>query len=313
MKNSIIIPVYNEASVIVNCLKSLANQLNAKDNEIILVDDGSTDNTIKMAADSGVDHKLLNQNHQGPGAARNLAAKEAIGEILIFVDADMEFEPDFVPTLIAPIQAGKTVGTYSTEEYLLNKDDPWAVCWNLNFTGRPDKVSNESQTAGTLNLYGKFKSFLEELEEKIAPISHKNITVIGGGQNNLPFRAIIKSAFLSVGGFSIGVGYTDDWTLAQKLNQLPAPVSAKYYHKSPSSLAEIYHQARWIGRGELNTGNIVRKIHALLVHNPVSSVIAGIVKALRFTNARLLIFRLVYGLGITLSVLESFLTKNTAR
>lgn len=313
MKNSIIIPVYNEADVIGNCLKSLSRQTNFKDGEIILVDDGSTDATLKVAAISGVGHKTLSQNHQGPGAARNLAAKVAKGNVLVFVDADMEFDPDFIEKLTAPILNNETIGTYSTEELLLNKDNPWAVCWNLNFTGSFTSVTKQSDSSVFSSSYRLLKQLLEFIESKISPIAHKNVTALGKGQSSLPYRAILKEKFLSVGGFSTNVGYTDDWTLAEKLNQLPTPVSARYYHKAPASLPEIFRQARWVGRGQLNTGNLVRQIHALIVHNPIISTATGLLKALEFKNLHFFFFRLVYDFGITTSVLESFFNKTYAR
>ena len=90
MKISVIIPTYNEESVILDCLRSLASQ-SLKDFEIIVVDDGSTDTTVEKLEDVMV----LHQNHLGAGAARNLGAKQAKGDILVFVDADMTFDRNF--------------------------------------------------------------------------------------------------------------------------------------------------------------------------------------------------------------------------
>ena len=80
---TVIIPVYNEERSIENCIRSLRNQ--SVPLEIIVVDDGSKDNSVKICEGLGI--KVLKQNHQGPGAARNLGARNAKGEILILVDA----------------------------------------------------------------------------------------------------------------------------------------------------------------------------------------------------------------------------------
>ena len=140
MKISVIIPVYNEEKVIGSCLESLAKQT-YKDLEIIVIDDGSTDKSVAIIENSKLkiaNLLLLKQKHVGPGAARNLGASKAKGDILVFVDADMEFEPDFVGKLIAPIVAGKSIGTFSKDEYLLNKNNVWARCWNLERFGQVD-------------------------------------------------------------------------------------------------------------------------------------------------------------------------------
>jgi len=125
VKISVIIPIYNEASVIDACLQSLSKQT-YRDLEIIVVDDGSTDGTLSNIR--GV--KLLKQEHEGPGAARNLGVKESLGEIIVFVDADMVFKEDFIEKLIKPITGGVTKGTFSKDEYVSNWNSVWARCWS---------------------------------------------------------------------------------------------------------------------------------------------------------------------------------------
>ncbi|WP_407855918.1 glycosyltransferase family 2 protein [Enterococcus hailinensis] len=89
-KFSIIIPVYNAASTItrtVNVLKELDNN----NFEVILVNDGSTDDTknvLNQAISSDSRFKVLDKNNQGPGIARNYGIEHAQGEYLLFFDAD---------------------------------------------------------------------------------------------------------------------------------------------------------------------------------------------------------------------------------
>src|SRR3989344_5320813 len=105
MKISIVISVFNEAGSIKNCLDSLLKQ-ELKDYEIIVINDGSTDRTTEILQEFRNEKKilLLEQKHLGPGAARNLGAKEATGEILVFVDADMEYDGNFIEKLVSPIR-----------------------------------------------------------------------------------------------------------------------------------------------------------------------------------------------------------------
>lgn len=92
MQLSIIIPAYNAQSHIEKCVISLLNQdLNNSDYEIIVVDDGSTDQTASIV--SGLATRfpnivLLSIFNSGPGAARNSGLKIAQGEYILFVDAD---------------------------------------------------------------------------------------------------------------------------------------------------------------------------------------------------------------------------------
>src|SRR3989344_1647210 len=133
---SIIIPTFNEEKTIANCLKYIKNQT-YKPVEVIVVDDGSTDNTEKiikdlLGQDGAKNLKLIHQNHKGPGPARNLGAKQAEGGILIFADADMTFDKKFVKDLIQPIISGRAIGTFSKNEMNANLQNIWSACWNIN-------------------------------------------------------------------------------------------------------------------------------------------------------------------------------------
>src|SRR3990167_8391560 len=123
---STIIPAYNEENDIGNCLKSLQAQ-SYKNNEIIVVDDGSSDDTVNIARKFKT--KVLTQSHKGPGSARNLGASVAKGRLLVFVDADMTFNKDFIRDLTKPIREGKTIGTFSKNEMNANKGNIWSRCW----------------------------------------------------------------------------------------------------------------------------------------------------------------------------------------
>ncbi len=126
-KVSVIIPAYNEEKQIGKCLQSLSKQ-DYKDYEIIVVDDGSTDAT-KSIVQRFKNVRLKTQEHNGPGTARNLGAKVAKGEILVFVDSDMIFPKNYLTTLTKPILAGKTWGTIHSREETANKENIWANCW----------------------------------------------------------------------------------------------------------------------------------------------------------------------------------------
>lgn len=266
---SVIIPTFNEAANINDCVLSLKNQ-NIKNFEIIVVDDGSTDNTLEILNKLNI--KVFKQSHLGPGAARNLGASHAKGEILVFVDADMVFDKNFLKNLTKPILEGNTKGTFSKDEYVANWKNIWAKCWNIN----------------------------ENLPEKRRlPITYPDHQKV--------FRAILKKEFDKVHGFSKG-GYTDDYTLSDKLGyEATVAPNAIFYHKNPDTLLEVYKQAKWVGKREYKLG-IFGKFIALLRITFPFTLVNGLYKSLINKEPRFMIFKAVYDHGIFMGILEMLLT-----
>lgn len=98
MEISVIVPTYNGANKILNILSSL-DQQNFKDFEIILVIDGSTDNTYEIVKKNPVgleNLKIILQENGGRSVARNQGAKKASGDLLIFFDDDMRPTPNAI-------------------------------------------------------------------------------------------------------------------------------------------------------------------------------------------------------------------------
>jgi GT2 family glycosyltransferase len=106
---SIIIPTFNGASRIGNCLNSLVKQTTGRDVEILVVDDGSTDNTANVVR-SYSSVRLIAQANAGPASARNRGALEAKGKILLFTDDDCVPMPDWLAAMLAPFKALEVVG-----------------------------------------------------------------------------------------------------------------------------------------------------------------------------------------------------------
>ncbi|MBP7118963.1 glycosyltransferase family 2 protein [Candidatus Woesebacteria bacterium] len=275
MKLSIIIPTFNESAVISDCLHSLLSQ-DYKSFEIIVVDDGSTDNTEQIVTDISKETKLLTvlkQKHLGAGSARNLGAKHATGDILVFVDADMTFDTGFIRELVMPITKENVVGTFSKNERVSNWDNVWSRCWNWNFS-LPD---------------GKRLPNTYPDHQKV-------------------FRAIKKSAFTSVNGFTAG-GYTDDWSLSEKLQveAVNAP-NALFYHQNPDTLSEVFTQSRWSAKRPYKLGSIGFVV-ALFRINIVFSLIVGLFKAILHKDIRFVLFKIVYDLGQTIGIIQFYATK----
>ncbi|WP_427162491.1 glycosyltransferase family 2 protein [Aliinostoc sp. HNIBRCY26] len=101
---AVIIPLYNKGEYIARTLNSILNQT-YQNLEIIVVNDGSTDNSadiVKNYQDSRI--KLIHQTNAGPGAARNRGMSETQADFLSFLDADDEWLPDFLATSIHHLQ-----------------------------------------------------------------------------------------------------------------------------------------------------------------------------------------------------------------
>ncbi|MBI5652671.1 MAG: glycosyltransferase family 2 protein [Chloroflexi bacterium] len=116
MNVSVIVPAFNAAATLAECLAALQTQTRAPD-EIIVVDDGSTDRTAELARASGA--RVLQQPNRGPAAARNLGAQNARGDLILFTDADCAPSPDWIAQMIAPFadaQVIATKGTYRTRQ-----------------------------------------------------------------------------------------------------------------------------------------------------------------------------------------------------
>lgn len=95
---SFIIPIYNAEPYLVRCVQSVLKQTTAEPLQVILVDDGSTDNSLAIAQEAAREEKrivVLRQPHAGQSAARNLGLKYAQGEYIAFVDADDTIAPDW--------------------------------------------------------------------------------------------------------------------------------------------------------------------------------------------------------------------------
>lgn len=113
-KFSVIIPLYNKEAHIINTLKSVLNQT-FTDYEIIVVNDGSTDNSFQLVSE--LKHKNLfvfNNNKQGVSQARNFAMLQAKGEYFSFLDADDLWHQDHLMNTLNLITKFPNCGLYST-------------------------------------------------------------------------------------------------------------------------------------------------------------------------------------------------------
>jgi len=110
---SVIIPTYNYGRMIARALTSALPQLDSR-SELIVVDDGSTDDTAQvlatLAESSPVSWRVARQDNAGPAAARNHGLRLSRGRFILFLDADDELTPDALSVILDILQQAKNRG-----------------------------------------------------------------------------------------------------------------------------------------------------------------------------------------------------------
>jgi len=220
-KVSIIVPAYNEEENLERCVNSLINLDYPKNLlEILIVNDGSTDNTPKIANRLARKYKIVRAFHKengGKGSALNYGLKRAKGEIVVVMDADSYVEKDALK---------KTIGYFK---------DP-----KMGAVATAIKVANPSNTLQELQWYEYlFNIFYRKVQAFI-----NGILVIPG-----PFSLYRKSALEEVGGFDEN-NLTEDFEITLKLRKFGYKIEASSvvstYTEAPKSLIGLIRQRiRW--------------------------------------------------------------------
>lgn len=207
---SVLMAARNESRRIGECLDSLAAQ-SYRPIEIVVIDDGSTDDTADRASRKGA--TVLRRPASGKAVSIAAGAECARGDVFLFLDADMVFQRDYVGLMVAPILSGQAIGTAHAIERVANPDNVWSRCWQ--------------RRAGL-------------------PVDRRIVL----GEDDLAagsavFRAVSAEAFRRVGGFD-DVGYFDDQTLAPKLERRAQWVlEAACSHYNVETLGEVRALGRW--------------------------------------------------------------------
>lgn len=162
LKAAVIVAVFNEERHLPGLLDSLLSQTLAPD-EVIIVDDGSTDSTAALlktytAKDSRV--RVFRQKNKGPAAARNLGWRASTADICVFTDGDCVPEPDWLEKIMPAfdtLSVGAAAGTYKT----LNGRSLLARFIGHEIAWRHSRAGDTVDAHGSFNLAIR-KSVLEE-------------------------------------------------------------------------------------------------------------------------------------------------------
>lgn len=168
---SVLMPVFNETGSIRQILAKV--RAVPLDLEIVVVDDGSSDGTRQILETEGRvpgTRVILHPHNQGKGAAIRTGLREVAGRYVVVQDADLEYEPDELPGLLAPLEAGEA-----------------DVVYGSRFLGKPQDMSflhlfgNKFLTFVTNMLYGArltdmetcYKVFRTELVQPMTIVSDR--------------------------------------------------------------------------------------------------------------------------------------------
>jgi glycosyltransferase involved in cell wall biosynthesis len=115
-KLSVIVPVFNERTTVVEIMRRMRAVELPIDREIVIVDDGSSDGTqqvLNQLGDSTV-KVVKHPANRGKGAAIRTALEHVTGDLVLIQDADLEYDPEDWPKLLAPIFRGKATVVYGS-------------------------------------------------------------------------------------------------------------------------------------------------------------------------------------------------------
>lgn len=183
---SVIIPLFNKAHTVVNTLKSVFVQT-YQNFEVIIVDDGSTDNGVDVVKSNFNDSRIriIQQKNSGVSVARNNGAYNAKSDWLVFLDGDDEWQPGFLAEIIHLIDNHPNVDFVGTGGY--HKD------------AKTGKVSPM-----VMNKYVDKEVVLDYF------INPDKMPHLGG-------TAIRKCTFMNIGGFPEGVRVSEDTCFLYKV------------------------------------------------------------------------------------------------
>lgn len=253
MEISVIIPTYNRAQILDECLSKLSEQTFAQTKfEVVVVDDGSTDNTedvVQKRQSTLTNLTYLKQNNQGQGIARNLGIKQAKGKITILIGDDMYPASNFLE-----------------QHYQFHKTHP---AQNQAAIGHVDWHPNVKRTPFTkwLSNEHKYLKFLKGPQFDFRSLKNRqpnyhyfytaNISVKTELLKNNPFDTEISG----YGWEDIELGYRLAKTANLQLSYLP---TAKVFHNHQISVASLEQRMYHLGYN----GYLVQQKHLEIKTTP---------------------------------------------
>tara|TARA_B100000686_G_scaffold37912_1_gene39350 strand:+ start:581 stop:1270 length:690 start_codon:yes stop_codon:yes gene_type:complete len=170
MKLSVIIPVYNEESTIAEVIRRVANVvIEGVDKEIIVADDGSTDQTSSIIANTQRDESIIKVHtsliNLGKGAAVRFGLEYATGDVIIIQDADLELNPEEYIKLLEPILNGESDVVYGSRFMKRNPNIPTITRFANRFL---TLLGNMMFSGGLTDMETAYKVFKSSVAKQIS-------------------------------------------------------------------------------------------------------------------------------------------------
>lgn len=232
---SVIVPAYNAHATLPLCLAALSQQdYPPHRTEIIVIDDGSQDDTAAIA--QAADVRVISQPNAGPAAARNAGAAVAQGELLLFTDADCAPVPGWISALVAPFADGRIAGAKGA--YLTRQTGCVPRFTQLEYEDRYDRMAG-AETIDFIDTY--------------SAAYRRDVFQANGG-----FDAIFPTASVEDQEFS--------FRLAEKGYRLVFAPQAQVYHRHNPTLQAYIRRKFYIGYWKAlltrwHPGRLVRDSH----------------------------------------------------
>ena len=168
MRLSIIIPCFNERATIGLLLDHVA-ACPHEPKDIVVVDDGSSDGTGELLLELAKTHDFRLFSHaqnQGKGAAIRTGIAEAVGDIVIVQDADLEYDPQEIPKVIAPILDGRADVVYGSR-FIGGEAHRVLYFWHRVGNGVLTLLSNMLTDLNLTDMETCYKAFRSQIIKKI--------------------------------------------------------------------------------------------------------------------------------------------------
>ena len=170
MKLSVIIPVYNEESTIAEVIRRVSNVvIEGVDKEIIVADDGSTDQTSSIIANTQRDESIIKVHtsliNLGKGAAVRFGLEYATGDVIIIQDADLELNPEEYIKLLEPILNGESDVVYGSRFMKRNPNIPTITRFANRFL---TLLGNMMFSGGLTDMETAYKVFRSSVAKQIS-------------------------------------------------------------------------------------------------------------------------------------------------
>jgi len=183
---SIIIPTYNAAQTLIECVQACLNQDYPKDKlEIIIVDDGSTDDTQEIIKKYPVTY--IYQSNSGPAKARNTGWRSARGEVICFTDSDCIPHKEWVKRLTNKF-ASEAIGAVAGSYEIASKKNLLAQCIHEEIIERHLRMPEQIHVFGSYNVAIK-----REVLERVGGFN-EGYRYASGEDNDLSYR-ILKAGY----------------------------------------------------------------------------------------------------------------------